>query len=366
MPTHAMRRCFTIQRQIGRHASRPTRDCKRSCSATTSSARPDGKHTLVLSNGVVGAEKQAIALAEAIGLPYTVQRVPSPSFSLPTRLILAMSRAETPPPPFPTVAISCGRTTIPASIALRAASSSTLTVHIQRPDIAESHFDLVIAPRHDYADGATTVPENVHLTDGSLHNVSPSSLSTARDEWSKELSSLPSPRLAMLIGGAVSRRWWQRPLAPELTADSLVALVDSAAKAVKAAGGSLLLATSRRTPADACDAAEAALGKADVPSRVWSADASPNPYLGLLAWSDYLLVTPDSINMVSEACGSGKPVYVASPRDCRRRFLSFHERLLEKGRTREWNGELEALWNRTETESEVSAAAARVRGCVDA
>ena len=62
----------------------------------------------------------------------------------------------------------------------------------------------------------------------------------------------------------------------------------------------------------------------------------PNPYLGLLSWSQYVLVTADSINMVSEACAAAKPVYVSQPQGCRRRYAQFHAHQLALGRTRPW------------------------------
>ena len=71
-----------------------------------------------------------------------------------------------------------------------------------------------------------------------------------------------------------------------------------------------------------------------------------NPYLGLLAWADHLLVTADSINMVSEASAVGKPLYVVQPSKTHRRFRHFHEHMLAIKRTRVWNGVLEqpGLW----------------------
>ena len=38
---------------------------------------------------------------------------------------------------------------------------------------------------------------------------------------------------------------------------------------------------------------------------------SPNPYLGFLAGADYLLVSADSVNMLSEARATGKPRHTA-------------------------------------------------------
>ena len=40
----------------------------------------------------------------------------------------------------------------------------------------------------------------------------------------------------------------------------------------------------------------------------WSGANADNPYMGMLAWADRLIVTGDSIAMLSEACATGKPV----------------------------------------------------------
>ena len=40
----------------------------------------------------------------------------------------------------------------------------------------------------------------------------------------------------------------------------------------------------------------------------WRPDDPNNPYLGILACADRLIVTGDSIAMLSEACATGKPV----------------------------------------------------------
>ena len=38
-----------------------------------------------------------------------------------------------------------------------------------------------------------------------------------------------------------------------------------------------------------------------------------NPYQGYLAAADRIVVTPDSVNMLSEACAAGKPVFTLLP-----------------------------------------------------
>jgi mitochondrial fission protein ELM1 len=174
-------------------------------------AMPVNARCLVLSNGMVGAEKQALALAEAIGLPFEVRRVkqvipalsrlPSSVLASATHLLGSVGVSGIGPidAPYPALAISCGRGSIPASIALRdAGRGSTLTVHIQRPECSASWFDLVIVPRHDYP---TLAPPNAVLTRGSLHSVTPELLAAARREWEPVLRPFPSPRLTLLLGG---------------------------------------------------------------------------------------------------------------------------------------------------------------------
>ena len=312
--------------------------------------------TTVLSAGVVGAEKQALALAAAVGFPHRVIRT-SPTaetMKLPLRAQLAAQSllgsesigVHVPQPPYPTLAISCGRATVPASVALRAASGHrTLTVHVQRPLCSAAEFDLVIAPRHDYLQDSS-VPANVLLTDGSLHSIDAAALEAAREAWEPRLAALPRPLLALLVGGVVSRRWWQRQLAPPLTAQATTTLLRSLAAAAAAAGGSFVATASRRTPAEVAAALVDGFRDAEasgLPAWLWRGEATPrvpNPYLGFLACADYLIVTADSVNMASEAAATGKPVYVLEPERCRGRFGTFHRTLRGRGLTRPWTGTL--------------------------
>ena len=94
------------------------------------------------------------------------------------------------------------------------------------------------------------------------------------------------------------------------------------------AGGSLLVSTSARTPADVIEAFEGS----SAPHRLyrWRQGDPDNPYLGYLALADRIVVTSDSMSMLVEAMATGKPVFVfdlADPRDegpLSRRALVFH------------------------------------------
>ena len=72
-------------------------------------------------------------------------------------------------------------------------------------------------------------------------------------------------------------------------------------------GASLLVTPSRRTSPEALAALSAAIK--DVPHIVWDGTGD-NPYFAFLALADAIVATEDSVNMVTEAAGTDKPVYV--------------------------------------------------------
>jgi mitochondrial fission protein ELM1 len=83
-------------------------------------------------------------------------------------------------------------------------------------------------------------------------------------------------------------------------------------KLAAALGGSVLATTSRRTGAEATEALGAGLGRSLHLLYRWG-EPGANPYLGYLATADAIVVTSDSIAMISEACATAAPVFVALP-----------------------------------------------------
>ena len=107
-----------------------------------------------------------------------------------------------------------------------------------------------------------------------------------------------APRAAILIGGD-SRH---HRLTPEV-ADALLERL----KALRARGIGLMITPSRRTPERFVTALEAAFGADD---GVWlHTGDGPNPYFAFLAGADWIFVTEDSTNMLTEAATTGTPVY---------------------------------------------------------
>ena len=285
-----------------------------------------------LSDGKAGTENQCLGLAEAMGLAPIVKRVrPRPPWSwlpvglgmLPDTEIMASELA----PPWPRLLIASGRPSVPYALAIRRRSrGATFAVQIQNPRIAPRRFDLLAVPRHDHVRGA-----NVVETLGALNRVTPERLRRAAEQFAPLFAHLSRPLVAVLVGGSSGSY--------RLTPEATDALCDRLATLSRAAGAGLAVTPSRRTGEANVDILHRRL--ADLPALVWDGDGE-NPYFGLLGLADALIVTCDSVSMASEACATGKPVYVVDLPGGSRKFREFHAGLRAAGMTRPFAGALES------------------------
>ena len=155
----------------------------------------------VLTEGHIGAENQALGLAEALGADPVIKRIHPRLLwrHLPPPLWLgalhAPGRGSDPlKPPWPDVLISCGKRAASVSVAIRRASRRhTFTVHVQEPRQSADHFDLLVVPEHDAMRG-----ENVFVTRAAVHRVTPARLEDAAQRFGERLAHLPRPLVAVL------------------------------------------------------------------------------------------------------------------------------------------------------------------------
>jgi mitochondrial fission protein ELM1 len=217
----------------------------------------------------------------------------------------------------PGIAVGCGRQ---AALATRLLGGrGAKTVQVLDPRIDPAHWDLVVAPMHDGLSGA-----NVIATLGSLHPVDDAWLARARVQFAA-FETLPRPRTALLVGGGSAHVRF------DLAAFEALALELDAALARD--GGSVLATASRRTPTHVRQALHDRYR--GVAGLAWRDESDgPNPYPGLLAWADRIACTPDSVNMVSEACATHAPVFVFEPERVQGRPRHFLDALLAGGRIR--------------------------------
>ncbi|WP_051328950.1 mitochondrial fission ELM1 family protein [Geminicoccus roseus] len=201
-------------------------------------------------------------------------------------------------PPWPDLLITCGRRCLPVARWIKKqAGGRTRIVHVMRPAVS-TDIDLLVLPHHDRKLTHEEV-EVVRVT-GAPHRVSARRLNEARERMAQRFAHLPRPRLAVLAGGPARHVQYRRDWARDLGLRAM-ALAQSM-------GGSLMVTTSRRTGETSAAELEATL---KLPHVSWKpGDPGENPYLGMLALADAIVVGVDSVSMMSEACATGKPVYV--------------------------------------------------------
>ena len=283
----------------------------------------------VITDAAAGNQRQALALAERLQMPIRhlllEPRAPwswfAPRLTFGGRLALPAGQRDSFAPPWPAVAIGCGRAAALFTRMLRRLTDGHChTVQILDPRIDPAHWDTVIAPRHDGLDGA-----NVLRPLGSLNAVDNEWLADGRESC-PGFADLPQPRVGVLVGGS------RQGIA--LGADYASQLAARLRDGQRREGGSLLVLASRRTPSEAIGCLRETLR--DVPGLVWSGpEDGRNPYPGVLGWADRLVVTPDSVNMLSEACAVGCPVqtFVAAPLPAK--IERFHRALRDAGLLRD-------------------------------
>jgi mitochondrial fission protein ELM1 len=297
-------------------------------------------------DGKIGMASQVLGLVEALGWPFTekVLKIRSPWRYLSSQFWLNPFSALDPAgdrfeSPWPDVIVSCGNMTVaPALAAKRASGGRIFWVQIQDPRFARRHADLVVAPSHDPMKGP-----NVFKTVGAVHRVTPEKLAEGARRFAPQFEKLPRPLAAVLIGG--DNRVYR------LSKARLDVLVKQLAGLAQRGFG-LAITVSRRTGAASTKILRERLEP--LGAYIWDGKGE-NPYFGLLALADVIIVTSDSVSMVSEAAFTGKPVHVFELEGGSAKFARFHQALRDAGATRPFRGAIER-WQYTPPNDTMRAA----------
>jgi uncharacterized protein len=319
-----------------------------------------------VSDGRAGIKNQALGLAEAVA-----RRLRPSSFEplvvtrdiayrrmfdrWPTALRLfpdQMLKRNSDPldPPWPDLWIGCGRASLAHGLRMHKRSNGkTMVVQLQDPKTSLKPFDLVIAPEHDQVRG-----DNVLPIIGSTNRVTPEKLAAEHDLWRERLAGFKGLFVTVLIGGASKTH--------ALSEERAGILGQQIKAAIRGIRGTLLLTFSRRTPEAARIALKSALK--DMPGIIYDGEGD-NPYFAFLAAADHILVTEDSVNMVTEAAATGKPIYILGldrksgliGTDGSGKFDQFHLSLQQKAITRPFSGDLRGFGYRPMDETARAAEA---------
>lgn len=262
----------------------------------------------VLTDGRAANRAQALGLAQALAarLPARVEAAtwapPHLLDRLPSALLARLPLA--PPAVAADLAIGAGRRGNLAAALLR--RRGVRAVAVLDPHLPHRCFDAVVLPEHD-----GPAPPGTLRTLGALHGLSAAGIAAAP----RPFPDLPGPRLAVLLGGPSRSARFGAAEAEALLADL-----------ARFRGWSLLATASRRTPQALLPRLRAAI------PALWLWDGTgPNPYPGLLAVADAVLVTADSVSMASEAAATGRPVFVSGLAGAGPKQAAFHAALAARG-----------------------------------
>jgi len=263
----------------------------------------------VLTDDRPGNAGQALGVGEALGWPFVQKQIGYTLFGkLPnllrgaTLLGVDSSSCEGLAPPWPDVVVAAGRRTAPVARWIKKQTGGrTYLCQIMWPGGAGARdFDLIAVPTHDELLGTHS---NVLRVTGAPHRVTEARLALEGMKWKPRFRSLRKPRIAVIVGGSTKNRTFTPAMARDL-GEKVAALAAST-------GGALMVTTSRRTGEDAEEALLSALPEPACLYR-WGSPGE-NPYFGFLACADVIVVTGDSVSMVSEACATKVPVYIYAP-----------------------------------------------------
>jgi mitochondrial fission protein ELM1 len=306
--------------------------------------RPDS--SWILTENYTGLQSQALGLTEAAGLAPELRvlsplgpwrHIPSRFWPRPLESIEPGALS----PPLPELIVGCGGK---SAAILAALGKRTRTVIVQHPRMNIGRFDLVVAARHDELTGP-----NVLVTRTALHRVTQARLSAAADAWRERLARLPRPLVAVLVGGSNGRFRLDRPVGE--------ALAVQLAGMMRADRVGVAVTPSRRT----APSVTSVLSKTLTPlgGFVWDLQGE-NPYFGMLALADAIVVTGDSVSMLSEAAATTAPLMIARLPGRSRRIGLFTQGLIDDARARPYQGRFET-WGTVPMNDTPAAAAEMCR-----
>ena len=228
----------------------------------------------------------------------------------------------------PNIWIATGRQSVPFTIAAKRRNPNLWTVQTQDPKAPLSYFDAVVPPSHDGVTG-----ENTISMIGAPTTLTPEGIEEAAQTLGKGFSLPGKKTIAVLIGGP-NKHLKMSEAATQRLISQLKSLIEKEF--------TLLITTSRRTPDTMITALKTLETTPNVILHIaQGTDMHPNPYPGILGVADAVLVTQDSVNMITEASLTGKPVYSLSLDGSAGKFSTLHQSLQEAGILRPFAGHIE-------------------------
>ena len=289
---------------------------------------------LLLTEGMHGMISQVEGMAKALNAVYShkIVRLSFPWSLIPPKYtpisqIILKDKIYLTEDEAPDLIISCGRKSVIPSIILKKNNPKIFTIHIQNPKVNSKNFDAVIAPRHDSYYGS-----NVYSSEGAIHYITYEEIQAAKNYLS---SKIKSNKIVSIILGGPNKYY-------SFSKEQVMEIFQSIRQSFILEGYEIIIVPSMRTPKTIIELAKKEMGKFGYVVDTVDKQA----YLSAYALATYIVVTCDSISMISEAMASGKPIYVAHMKEKKNiyRFKRFFELFEHMGIIKNHISSLEKTW----------------------
>lgn len=282
----------------------------------------------ILADDRPGTVSQSIGLAEEIGFDYKLIKLDYSFFSALPNCFLSSSllrvsaslrkdfkRLDC----LPSLVISAGRRSAPIALYLKKLSQNrTEIVQIMRPNLNLEKFDFVILPKHDGV--AEEKSSNLITTIGSLTKTNENLIEQEKEKFAPWFQDINKTKIAVMVGGSSAKTKFTKS-----SAEKLAKISSDIAEKMDA---TLLVSNSRRSGSEITEAIKSNLD-CDFKFFDWEKVKNENPYLAILGYADFFIITGDSVSMISECCSTGKPVYIFDEKEISSdKHRKFHQNLL--------------------------------------
>ena len=286
----------------------------------------------VISDGTKGMENQSLALAKLLSKNFKLIKYNPPYFLKKFPLIRNLFIFKIKDHLLknihpPKIVITTGKRMAGVSLALKSILKENVkTIHIQNPKLPFEYFDLLLIPEHD-----KITAKNVIQTKGALSFFNYNELKKIEEKKIKLIKGNKKNLILLMIGGNNKR---YKPNNSDYYYLSMKIL-----EATKNLSCQLVVLLSRRTPSKAVKILNSSFLKHNENFQIITS-SEQNLYPDILKIADYMIVTSDSVNMISETASLSTPLFVSYLSKETGKILNFLKNLEKLGYIKNFEGKL--------------------------
>ena len=251
---------------------------------------------VLLTEGMHGMISQVEGLAKALDLDFMHERIELNNFwkLIPPKLTPIQSFVfKNKIKQNFNIIISCGRKSVIPSIYLKKKfKNKIMNIHIQDPKVSLDNFDFIVAPEHDGLKG-----KNILTSKGAIHYLRNNELNENENYLKPKINK--EKIVTLIVGGPNKYYNYNNNIIDEIFLKIKKNFIDKDYQ--------LIFIPSMRTPQNIIDRANDTFDN----NQIIITNVDKKAYLSSLKLAKHIVVTCDSISMISEAAMTGKPIYIA-------------------------------------------------------